>query len=145
MYHSSMNSSLSTDVSFWSLIRAGHALEERLESTLSEVGLSSAKYGALHHLVEAREPLSLSDLAAKVACVRSNITQLVDRLESDGLVRRISDPDDRRSVRAEVTPLGRERHAAGSERVGAVQKEFTQALSDADRQALERALALVKK
>jgi len=140
-----MNSSTATQTSFWSLIRAGHLLEERLESSLSEVGLSAAKYGALHHLVQAKEPLSLSDLAAKVACVRSNITQLVDRLESDGLVRRISDPEDRRSVRAEVTPLGKERHAAGSERVGAIQKEFAQALSDSDRDALERALALVKK
>src|SRR5712692_8462451 len=107
MYHSVMNSATATDTKaatqqvFFLLLKAAHALEDRLESTLGEVDLSAAKFGALSKLVAAGEPLPLSELAARVACVRSNITQLVDRLEDDGLVRRISDPSDRRSVRAE--------------------------------------------
>jgi len=43
--------------------------------------------------------------------VRSNITQLMDRLEKDGLVRRRADRDDRRSVLAELTPAGTQAHA----------------------------------
>jgi len=39
-----------------------------------------AKFGALSHLVKEGEPLSLSECAMKMTCVRSNITQLVDRL-----------------------------------------------------------------
>jgi len=62
---------------------------------------------------EAEEPLPLSDLAARQHCVRSNITQLMDRLEKDGLVRRRADPDDRRSVLAELTPAGTQAHAKG--------------------------------
>jgi DNA-binding MarR family transcriptional regulator len=38
-----------------------------------------------------------------MACVRSNITQLIDRMQAEGLVRRIPDPQDRRSVRAALT------------------------------------------
>jgi len=53
--------------------------------------------------------MSLSDLADNQHCVRSNITQLVDRLEQDGLVRRRHDPADRRGVLAELTPPGCER------------------------------------
>ena len=34
------------------------------------------------------------------------MTQLVDRLEADGLVRRVADPTDRRSVKAEITDEG---------------------------------------
>lgn len=135
-----MNSSTAAQASFFSLLKAAHAIEERLEGSLAEVGLSFAKFGALNHLVTAREPLSLSELASRVACVRSNITQLVDRLESDGLVRRVSDPEDRRSVRAEVTPLGRERHSAGAARVEAIQKQFADAISETDKEVLERAL-----
>jgi DNA-binding MarR family transcriptional regulator len=37
------------------------------------------------------------------------VTGLVDNLERDGLVKRVDDPNDRRSVYAEVTDLGRER------------------------------------
>ncbi|MFI5279375.1 MAG: MarR family winged helix-turn-helix transcriptional regulator [Gemmatimonadales bacterium] len=140
-----MNSSTTAaQLSFFKLLKAAHALEERLETSLAEVGLSSAKFGALNQLVLAREPLSLSDLAARVACVRSNITQLVDRLEGDGLVRRISDPDDRRSVRAEVTPLGMERHSAGATRVDAIQKGFAESIGEVDKDALERALTALR-
>jgi DNA-binding MarR family transcriptional regulator len=139
-----MNSTTATQLSFFKLLKAAHAIEERLESSLAEVGLSSAKFGALNQLVQAKEPLSLSELASRVACVRSNITQLVDRLEIDGLVRRVSDPEDRRSVRAEVTQLGRERHGAGAARVDAIQKSFAETISDGDRDALERALSALR-
>ena len=86
-----------------SLLRAAHALENKLESSLSRVGLSMPKYSVLSELVTAREALSLSELASRLSCVRSNMTQLVDRLEADGLVTRVNDPGDRRSVRAALT------------------------------------------
>ena len=95
------------------LLHAARKIEERLEDALGEVGLSLAKMGVLAKLADADEPIPLSLLAERCACVRSNITQLVDRLEDDGLVRREPDPDDRRSIRATLTAEGRERHLAG--------------------------------
>jgi DNA-binding MarR family transcriptional regulator len=47
--------------------------------------------------------------------VRSNITQLIDRLEADRLVLRAPDPVDRRSIRAELTEEGRARYEKGLE------------------------------
>src|SRR5437016_13107156 len=85
----------------FSLLHAAHVLEDKLENALATVGLSSAKYSVLHELVGAKTALPLSELAARLSCVRSNMTQLVDRLEAEGLVRRVQDPADRRSVRAE--------------------------------------------
>jgi DNA-binding MarR family transcriptional regulator len=128
----------------FSLMHAGSAVEKRLEEALDEVGLSLAKYGALTHLVQAGEPLSLSDCAARMTCVRSNITQLMDRLEADGLVRRVDDPDDRRGVRAAVTPLGQQRQAAGVRQVKKVQDEVAKILRGIDHDVLARALAAVK-
>src|SRR5229473_4198706 len=103
-----------------------------------------SKCGSLSHLVKEGEPLSLSECATKMTCVRSNITQLVDRLEADGLVRRVEDPEDRRAVRAIVTPLGKERHAAGVRQVEKVQAEFTKTISGIDQVSLERVLSALK-
>jgi DNA-binding MarR family transcriptional regulator len=126
------------------LLRAARSLEQKLEAALDPVGLSGPKFAALSHLVGAREPLSLSEFAARLTCVRSNITQLVDRLEADGLVRRIHDDADRRGVRAMVTPLGIERHAAGAKLVERVKKQFANALSRVDRDALSHALQAIE-
>jgi len=128
----------------YSLVRAAHVLETRLEEALEQVGLSMPKFGALSHLVKEGEPLSLSECATKMTCVRSNITQLVDRLEADGLVRRVEDPQDRRAVRAVVTPLGKERHAAGVRQVEKVQGEFAETLSGIDQGSLERVLSAIR-
>ena len=80
-------------------LRAAQFLEGRLEEAMADVGLSTARFGVLAQLAEAGEPLPLGVLAERLSCVRSNVTQLVDRLEADGLVRRVPDPSDRRSVR----------------------------------------------
>ena len=124
----------------WSLLAAAGAVESRIEEALAGVGLSGAKLAALTQLVEAGEPVTLGELAEQCACVRSNITQLVDRLESDKLVKRVADAADRRSLRAQITPLGRERQAAGAKKVEAVRKQLAGALKAIDGEALQRAL-----
>jgi DNA-binding MarR family transcriptional regulator len=127
----------------FSLVNAGRAVEQNLEKALARVGLSLAKFGALTHLLEAGEPISLSECAEKMTCVRSNITQLVDRLEADGLVRRVKDPQDRRTVKAAVTQLGIERQAAGAKEVARVQAELLKTLDGINQGALRRALSAI--
>jgi DNA-binding MarR family transcriptional regulator len=139
LYHSYMNDMIAV-----ALIHAAHRVEARLEKALAGVGLSGAKFGALSVLVSQDRPMSLSELAEKLTCVRSNVTQLVDRLEADGLVNRTDDPVDRRAVRAQVTALGRERHAAGAVVVNAVFQDVAQQLSAVDAQVLKRALDAVQ-
>jgi len=95
------------------LLGALHSVETQFESALEPLGLSLAKFGVLSKLAASGEPLPLRTLAERCACVRSNITQLVDRLEVEKLVRRSDDPNDRRSILAELTAEGRKRQAAG--------------------------------
>jgi DNA-binding MarR family transcriptional regulator len=128
----------------FSLINAGRAVEQRLEQALVPVGLSLAKFGALTHLIEAGAPLSLSECAEKMTCVRSNITQLMDRLEADGLVKRVEDARDRRAIRAAVTRLGAARQAAGAREVARVQGEIAKTLIGRNHSALQRALLAIK-
>src|ERR1700740_1116196 len=96
------------------MVQAAHRVEARLEEALAGVGLSIAKFETLSILVSQDRPISLSELAAKLVCVRPTAPQLVDRLETGGLVNRADDPSDRRAVRAEVTALGRKREGAGA-------------------------------
>lgn len=123
-----------------SFLATAHQLENRLEAALAAVGLSFAKLGVLKALAEANEPMALSQLAERNQCVRSNITQLVDRLEADGLVRRVDDLSDRRVVRASLTSAGRQSYTQGVGIVGALEREVASALSQADAAALGRAL-----
>jgi DNA-binding MarR family transcriptional regulator len=122
------------------LVRIGRLLEERADTTLAQVGLSSAKLTVLSHLVSSRDPMPLGELAVRLSCVRSNITQLVDRMESDGLVRRVDDPADRRAVRAELTAVGRERQEEGARLLAELEKELEDRLSADDKSHLVDAL-----
>src|ERR1700712_4014734 len=74
------------------LLDAARAVETRAEGALAEVGLSLAKLGALRHLVLAAEPLTLSNLAERHCCGKSNVTQLVDRLEAGGIGAPVHEP-----------------------------------------------------
>jgi MarR family 2-MHQ and catechol resistance regulon transcriptional repressor len=121
-------------------LQTAQAIEERLEAALEGEELSVAKYSALKQLALAEAPLSFSEMATRLVCVRSNISQLVDRLEADGLVRRVEDPKDRRCMRAGLTDLGRERQAAGARQMETVRDGIVEILSEVDRGVLERAL-----
>jgi DNA-binding MarR family transcriptional regulator len=120
------------------ILEAAEQLEKRLEDALSEVGLSISKFDALDQLIRSQEPLTLGDLAGRLSCVRSNVTQLVDRLEAEGLVKRGTCSEDRRAIRAKLTPVGQERHAAGVTAIRAVQQEIADRTEPAQRADLAR-------
>jgi len=58
------------------------------------------------HLLEPRRPLPMSRLADALSCDASNVTGLVDRMESRGLVLRRSSPEDRRVKVLQLTATG---------------------------------------
>ena len=125
----------------FAVLHASGVLETRVESKLSDVGLSIAKLAALHVLVRAGESIPLGQLAERLSCVKSNVTQLVDRLEADGLVSRAADPNDRRSRLAVLTAAGRKAYTKGSEIQSQVEKELFSALSTDESKTLHELLA----
>ncbi len=127
------------------LLEVARVVQEKVELALDSVGLSAPKYMTLEQLIRADEPMSLSALADCRKCVRSNITQLVDRLESEGLVERVDDPIDRRAVRARITPLGRERYAAGAEAIRELQADLAAMVSADDREHFKRVVSVFRK
>ncbi|HJU73973.1 MAG TPA: MarR family transcriptional regulator [Gemmatimonadaceae bacterium] len=126
------------------LIESGRVLESRIEGALEEDGLSLSKLNVLTLLAEADESLVLSELANRLQCVRSNVTQMMDRLEAEGLVRRLYDATDRRTIRAELTQLGRTKQRDGSRKVAEVNAEIAKSLSPGDVASLARLAGAVK-
>ena len=125
----------------FAVLHASGVLEGRVEARLAEVDLSLAKLAALHQLSQAGESLPLGQLADRLRCVKSNVTQLVDRLEADGLVSRTADPNDRRSRLAVLTDAGRRAYARGSEIQSQSESELFQSLTAEESATLHRLLA----
>jgi len=122
------------------VLHAAFAVRDEVEAKLSAIGLSGAKLTALRALSEAGESLPLTELAGRLACVKSNITQLVDRLEADGLVAREPDPSDRRTRLAVLTPAGRKAVKEGSRVFEAAEREIFARLTHAEAGMLQALL-----
>src|SRR3954467_12428365 len=74
-----------------------------LPTLAAEFELSSVQCHVLH-LIEPGRPLPMGRLAEALAGDGSNVTGLVDRLETRGLIRRKPSPEDRRVKVLELTP-----------------------------------------
>ena len=83
--------------------RSVHLLQERWAE---QHGLSEGRMGVLFRLHRCGD-MPLGELASDLDSTPRNITGLVDHLERDGLVERVPDAADRRSVRARLTEEGR--------------------------------------
>src|SRR5437879_7941133 len=82
-----------------------------LPTLASEFELSPAQCHVLH-LIEPDRPIPMGRIAEALACDASNVTGLIDRLESRGLVRRQPSPDDRRVQVLQRTPAASRLRAA---------------------------------
>lgn len=79
-------------------------IDDHLRSHLHGLGLTPSQAMALREL---GSPLTMRELAGRMACEASNVTFVVDRLEAGGLVERTAHPDDRRAKRVRLTAEGR--------------------------------------
>jgi DNA-binding MarR family transcriptional regulator len=128
----------------FSFLDAAQVLQSRLVEALKAADLSPPKFGALDYLMQAGEPVPLRVLSKGLHCVPSNMTQLMDRLEAEGLVRRLADRADRRIVRAELTKLGKQRATAGRKVIAKAQADFAKTVSKADSAALDRLVQAIR-
>ena len=84
--------------------RMVHLLQERWGA---KHGLTEGRLGILFRLYRCGD-LPLGELADDLVMTARNVTGLVDHLEKQGFVERVPDAEDRRSIRARLTPAGRE-------------------------------------
>ena len=92
----------------WELIfRVARARHGVLSSRLADLDLTPVQAHALRRL-DPDEPLAMSALAEALYCHASNVTGIVDRLESRGHVERTPGAGDRRVKTLVLTPEGAE-------------------------------------
>jgi DNA-binding MarR family transcriptional regulator len=92
-----------------SVMRVHQILLGRLNDALDQFGLTFARYEALMLLHFSRAgSLPLGKMGARLQVHAASVTNLVDRLERAGYVRRAPHPSDRRTTLATITPRGRE-------------------------------------
>lgn len=84
------------------------AVSRQLESLDLEVAMTGARYTLLMTLYFSREALlAQNEISRELNVSRTNITNLIDGLERDGLVERMPNPSDRRVSYAQLTERGR--------------------------------------
>lgn len=115
------------------------------EETLEQLGLNYSDWHVLNSLHWAGEPYrrSAGELARRAELTSGAMTSRLDALERAGLVRRLRDPNDRRSVLVELTAKGLEKH---DEALGVqAQKEalLAEALTDSEKKKLNSLLRRV--
>ena len=95
--------------------------------------------------IERHGPLTPSELAERERVQRPTVTRVLARLEEAGLVERAADPQDRRCSLVSISADGRELMDAIRARKNAFLAQRIDALDAADREALERAAALLER
>jgi DNA-binding MarR family transcriptional regulator len=91
-----------------SIMRVQQILIARVDRALAGFGLTFARYEVLMLLLFSRRgALPLGKVGARLQVHPASVTNAVNRLEADGLVRREPHPTDKRTTLAAVTPAGR--------------------------------------
>ena len=100
-----------------SIMRAHQLFLAKANEVLRPFDLTFARYEVLAWLAWNADcgSLSLSQIAERLQVTPATVTNAIDRLEDDDLVRRLPHPNDARTTLAEITSLGRKTVAAATE------------------------------
>lgn len=125
------------------LLRGVTALVERaVARALEPHGLTIAQFEVLKVMGQAfDESLGCGELGKRLAGPASDVTRLLDRLESVALVSRERDSQDRRAVHTRITEKGRQLLAVAGPDVANAESQALAALAAGDQQSLTRLLA----
>lgn len=94
---------LSTLITF---TRAEHTIHKKELQTIKESGLTTAQFGVLEVLYN-KGDLKIFEIMEKILTTSGNITVVIKNLEKDGLVKKNSDPEDKRSTIISITDKGK--------------------------------------
>ena len=120
------------------LVKFFFAQREHVPAGGGGLDLSPAQ-GYVLHLLDPEEPVSMGRLAETLSCDASNVTGLVDRLETRGLVQRRSAAHDRRVQVIALTRAGARARAELQQQIAGGSCALGK-LSPADRRTLVRLL-----
>ena len=104
-----------------SIMRAQQIVLARVDAVLKPLDLTFARYEALVLLYFSRTgSLPMGKMGDRLMLHPTSVTNIIDRLEDQGFVRRVSHPTDRRTTLAEITDAGRQAVEAATEATSAI-------------------------
>lgn len=110
----------------WLVSRAVSAL---LDDAVRAVGLDADEY-AVYSVLASGQPTTPTELARWMAAPPTTVSSYVKRFESRAHVERVTNPEDRRSHRLQLTDAGRQTHRLASERFGPILAEVEHGLGE---------------
>jgi MarR family transcriptional regulator for hemolysin len=114
--------------------RLGHTARQwrrAIDRKLQPFGLTEATLWPLLHVVQGREPMRQTRLAATLGIETSTLVRLIDVLDRAGLIERQT-CGDRRAWTLHATPRGRALAGQVEEAIGAIRQQVFAGISDAD-------------
>ena len=131
------------DIRVWlRLLTCTNMIERELRGVLaSRFASTLPRFDALAQLDRAPDGLSMGQLSGRMMVSNGNVTGVVDRLASDGMVERIPSASDRRITVVRLTDAGR---ALFARMTAEHHRRLHRLLSAVARDDLERLLALLR-
>lgn len=120
------------------LARSGMRVKELLNQRLHGYGIHVRHYAVLAMLMET--PAAQVAMADRLCIDRTSMVALLDELEQRGLVRRTTNPQDRRMHVVQITPEGEALVQAGEQCAHDAESELMRALTTDERDELHRLL-----
>ena len=98
---------LPEEAAYLDLLRTTEFLSRPFVRILKPEDLSAAQYNVLRILRGSQDGLTCSEIGNRMISRDPDITRLLDRMETEGLVRRVAYPGDKRRQLVEITEEGR--------------------------------------
>ena len=122
------------------LYQAWTSLFKLAERSLLESGLSGPQMMLLGMLYWDGRALVPRRMRNTLAVEAQSLTGLIDRLEEQGWAKRLKHPTDRRKIRVQITPKGREKYEEAAKHTDRTAETYFKALAASERNQFRAAL-----
>lgn len=111
---------------------------------LSAVNIYEGQDFLLYRLSQ-RDGQTMSELAEKICIQQATMSNMIRRMEANGLIKKVTDPDDKRSSHIYLTAKGRATHELAGKIGGELDDATVKGLSVTERKTLDELLQKVMK
>jgi len=133
------------DKGTWVLLRQAHNLVSKCEDRVfSEHGLTAEQHGVLMAVKHISGPVRITDIARWLDRSVNSVSMIIDRMVKAGLVRRVRDRKDRRTVFVTLTSKAEKAYVPATLAGWELIQEILSPLSDEDKLTLIRLLETLR-
>ena len=120
-------------------------IENEIRSRLrSSFDITLPRFDLMAQLERHPDGLRMKELSRRMMVTGGNITGITDQLEQEGLVQRVTDPEDRRAYSVKLTPAGRRAFARMAQVHEGWVADLLDGMSAADKTRLVELLSKMK-